>query len=200
MRKLNYSRKTKSLTFNLWVVGVFVFLVLSISACTSLNNHDNSILPNGKFAEGEWDGAVETKLNENVVLLTRQDCEYYYVGFKFTKDMHTGIDLYLVDSDNNRKMLHVSSALGEKDFSGGEWSEYRWGENIDWVANSIGMIWDGEKNVSLKPEGFEFQIRKKVLPGDKWSFRIHLKRPTLIYPEDSTIEDIKGWQTLDFRK
>jgi hypothetical protein len=191
-------KKQKSRAFNIQLVIVFSIFVFIVSSCTTIEiPHSNTILPNGKFAQGEWDNAAETVLNESVVLFTKQDSEYYYIGFKFTKDMHTGIDLYLADSDDNRKMLHVSSALGEKDYSDGEWSEYRWGENVDWVANSIGMIWDGEKSVSLEPEGFEFQVRKSLLPGDKWTFRIHLKRPELIYPEDNTNQNTDAWSILN---
>ena len=128
----------------------------------------------------------------------KQDNIYLYFGIEFLNTMHTGVDLYIAESSEHVKMLHISSALGEKEFTDGVWSDYAWGENFLWVGNSIGMIWDGEKNVTLPLEGFEFQINKSLFPASRWYFMIHLKRPELFVPDDADNTDIEQWRIIEF--
>lgn len=175
-----------------------IFLLL---LCTNLYSQPDSlkvssgkcILPNGIFASSEWDDAAELTISDELILFLKQDDQYFYLGIKFINEIHTGIDLYIADSGGNMKMLHVSSALGEKEFTNGQWSDFIWGENNLWTANSIGMISENGKTKFLEPDGFEFQIDKTFFLDKKWFLMIHLKRPELIYPQNATNESKLNW-------
>ncbi|KPL06332.1 hypothetical protein AMJ86_08805 [bacterium SM23_57] len=176
-----------------------LFIASSAHALDPINvGVGKHILPNGKFSDNEWEDATKTPVSDNLNLYFKQDNTYLYFAIKFLDTMHTGVDLYLAESSEKGKMLHISSALGEKEFMDGVWSDYTWGENLLWVGNSIGMVWDGEKNVTLPLDGFEFQIHKSMFPASRWYFMIHLKRPKLLIPEDADNTDIEKWQIIEF--
>ncbi|MCP4580671.1 MAG: hypothetical protein GY839_03580 [candidate division Zixibacteria bacterium] len=155
--------------------------------------YGTNILPNGQFDKTEWQDAVVAEADDKLLLHFKQDSSYLYIGIEFADTMHTGIDLYLAESSDKRKMLHVSSAIGESEYSSNEWLDINWGGNEYWIANSIGSIYvDGKKEV-VPLEGFEFQIDKSMFEKDEWYMMIHLKRPEYFYPESATTESIEQW-------
>lgn len=156
-----------------------------------------NILPNGKFAHGEWGDATDVKLPDKLNIFMKQDSLYLYVGVQFIDTMHTGIDLYIAESKSSRKKLHVSAALGEMDFTDVAWSDWKWGANDLWVANSVGQIVEDGKQKVVPLEGFEFQIHKSLLPGKKWLTFLHLKRPELIFPTDGTQDNVINWMMIE---
>ena len=186
---------------------LIVFLLVSTVLCLSPTSAESSdpikvgfgknIMPNGKFADYEWNDAASISTDRNFDILIKQDNTYLYFAIKFKDVMHTGLDLYLAESSLSRKMLHVSSALGERDFQNGEWLDSVWGENYLWMANPVGLVKQttGEQGV-LELDGFEFQIDKSIFRTDFWYFMIHLKRPDRIYPSDAEPKNIDTWQTI----
>ena len=137
-------------------------------------------------------------MKEKFTLLLKQDSLYLYVGLKFIDTMHTGIDLYIADRAGVLKKLHVSSALGEMDFNDGMWGDWRWGANDLWVANSIGWISEDGRQKVVPLEGFEFQIKKTILPGRRWFAYFHLKRPDFIFPESASEQNTETWFIMEF--
>lgn len=180
---------------------LLLFLSLNIYSQTDSMevNFGKHILPNGKFAINEWDDAAEIKADDKIILLSKQDDDYFYLGIKFINESHTGIDLYLADSDQKMKMLHVSSALGEKEFVDAQWSEFIWSENDLWTGNSIGMISVDGKSEFLENEGFEFQIHKSIIESNDWLLMIHLKRPEIVFPINAKNKNTTKWLRMNFK-
>lgn len=187
-------------------VGVFVSVfviffylpgIAADSTGTIKARHGTHILPNGKFAKDEWADASKAQLKNGVALLAKQDSVYLYLGIQFLDTMHTGIDLYLAESAEKVKMLHVSAALGEKDLVEGVWSDYLWGKNDLWVANSIGTIRVGDQKEVVPLEGFEFQINKSMFQKKQLSLMIRLKRPALVCPPDANAKSIENWLVIE---
>ena len=155
------------------------------------------ILPNGRFAEGEWPDAAKVSLDESTELLCKTSGDYLLLGLRFLGDKHTGVDLYLADDSGGCRMLHVSSALGErwKDSTG--WNNIDFCENHLWVANSIGSVTIDGKTQFVAPDGFEFQIDRRMLAGRSWRLMVHLKRPTAILPDSADADNPAGWLVLE---
>jgi hypothetical protein len=151
------------------------------------------IMVNGKFPGDEWNDALKKPMDEACLIFLKQDEKYLYIGIEFLKEKHTGIDLYLADSPGNRRMLHVSSALGEKEFVDSLWRDTVFGQNYLWTGNVINMYFEDGKNKIVEPDGFEFQIDKKMFPGKQWYVMMHFKRPEKIYPTSATDLDITRW-------
>jgi len=181
-----------------FIVGVILLSAQLVSAAEDVEVISGvNILPNGKVETSEWQDAKKIETSNDINLHFKQDSTYLYICIEFVNKMHTGIDLYLAKNEGNRKMLHVSSAIGEKTFNEGEWSDYDWGGNKHWIANSIGTIYVDGKNEIVPLEGFEFQIDKSMFNKDEWYLMIHLKRPELIYPENATSESTEHWLKIN---
>jgi hypothetical protein len=157
-----------------------------------------NILPNGQFAPDEWRDSIEVKATEGIALFFKQDGVYLYLGIKFLAEMHTGIDLYLAELGGPRKKLHVSAALGEAEWKDGSWTDIQWGKNALWTANGIGLISENGERKVVPLEGFEFQISRALLPGNKWLLYFHLKRPDLFYPHAAGTEQTEDWLQITF--
>jgi len=152
------------------------------------------VMVNGLVGEGEWSNSGELKLDDATTLRFHATPRYLFLAVVFHGPKHTGIDLHL-HSLGATRMLHVSSALGEKTLVDGTWSDYAWGENAWWTANGIGSIWDGSTSVSLKPQGFEFQIDRREL-GPDVALYIRLKRPAKTLPAGASEDAVKNWIRL----
>ncbi|MDH4271524.1 MAG: hypothetical protein OEW18_06055 [Candidatus Aminicenantes bacterium] len=156
-----------------------------------------NVLPNGKFAPGEWADAKEVKTAAGVALFFKHDETYLYLGIKFLAEMHTGVDLYLGENEGRRKKLHVSAALGEAEWNDGLWTDIEWGTNALWTANSIGLIVVNGERKTVPLEGFEFQISRSLLAGSGWRLFFHLKRPELKFPVESDQNSTAHWLWLE---
>jgi hypothetical protein len=155
------------------------------------------ILVNGKFPGDEWNDAFKKPVDEDLLVYLKQDEKYLYLGIQFLKVKHTGIDLYLADSPGNRRMLHISAALGEKEFVDSLWRDTVFGQNYLWTGNVINMYIEDGKSKIVEPDGFEFQIDKKMFSGKLWYVMMHLKRPEKIYPTLATNLDITQWLRIN---
>ncbi|MBN2431964.1 MAG: hypothetical protein JXQ27_10830 [Acidobacteria bacterium] len=151
------------------------------------------ILPNGRLPAAEWADAAAVSVAGPFELRLKQDERYVYLGIRFTGDMHTGVELYLAAGTAPPRKLHVSAALGEAELGVAGWSDMRWGGNIDWTANAIGLIVvEGQRQV-VPLEGFEFQIAKGMFTAQTWRLRIHLKRPDVFFPAASDPQQPGTW-------
>ncbi|MCP4221207.1 MAG: hypothetical protein GY765_41660 [bacterium] len=182
---------------------VLVTLLIFTGAAFAAPDHNiegvpegGHILVNGVFEDAEWNDALEKKLDENMKLLLKQDKQYIYIGIRFLKVKHTGIDFYLSDSKGNRVKLHISSALSETRWKGTQWQEATWGRNSLWTGNVTCLYFLEGKRKVVEPEGFEFQIDKKLFPGKFWSMMMNLKRPKKTFPAKATDNDTVNWFAL----
>jgi len=158
------------------------------------------VLINGHFGPDEWIEAGALKIEDRVLLCVNQDRHFVYVGIRFLKDMHTGIDLYVAAPGQTPKKLHVSSALGDAEFAGGTWGEIQWGKNLLWTANSIMLISDNGEQRVVSLEGFEFQISKSLFSGPGWRLYLHLKRPDLKFPKDASPDSVDAWLEIGLER
>ena len=170
------------------------FFVINSFAQTEIKvPRGKSVLPNGYFEIGEWKKANKSQITPEIEMLAKQDKTYVYLGFRFLKDKHTGIDFYLAGNKLERRMLHISSSLGEKSYQSDKWQDWIWGQNNLWAGNVINLVTENGKRRIVKPDGFEFQISKKMFKSKKWSLRLNLKRPQMVIPKNSTDTDTSNW-------
>lgn len=156
------------------------------------------ILPNGRFALGEWEDACEVEIAEGVSLHLKHDAVYLYLGIEFQAEMHTGVDLFVGNGGDRRMKLHVSAALGEAEWKDGSWTDIAWGKNTLWMANGIGMIVENGERKVVPLEGFEFQIARSLLPGETWRLFVHLKRPERFVPPGASASASDRWLEVSF--
>ncbi len=151
------------------------------------------VLINGRFARGEWEEAAAAAIEDRVRILVCRDRFFVYLGIRFLRDMHTGVDVYLAAAGETPRRLHVSAAIGEAAYAGGVWGDLRWGANSLWSANSVGLIVEDGKQKTVPLEGFELQISLSMFAGTSWRVYLHLKRPELTYPASASAADPAGW-------
>ncbi|MEW6365390.1 MAG: hypothetical protein AB1714_12240 [Acidobacteriota bacterium] len=154
------------------------------------------VLINGRFGSGEWDETGAPEVEDRLLLILNQDRHYLYLGIRFLREMHTGIDLYLAGSSGTPRKLHVSSALGEAEFAAGVWGDIQWGKNALWSANSIGLISENGAQKVVPLEGFEFQISKSLIAGPSWRLFLQLKRPDMKFPKDANPDSTSTWLAI----
>jgi hypothetical protein len=135
----------------------------------------------------------------------QHDSQYIYIGLNdyapwiTSTDIdtnHTGIDLYVDDTKGNMRLLHISSALGEKQFIDGKWSGMNMAEHFDWTGCIVQSIFVDNKNQYVAPKNFEFQINKKILPENSFRMMIKYKRPGKIAPPDANPDSSSTWLTF----
>jgi hypothetical protein len=165
--------------------------MLAVSLAVTPVPDGKNILVNGIPGEGEWSESGCINLDNETELRFHKDDGNFYLGIIFLGPHHSGIDLY-IDSGGVVRMIHVSSALGEKVLENGDWSDYTWGRNSWWTANQIGSIWEDGKTRFLEPQCFEFQLDRHGL-GTDIRLYIHLKRPEKSFPEGASPETRDGW-------
>jgi hypothetical protein len=152
------------------------------------------VLLNGLLGRGEWDRSASVRLDPQTEVRAHKNRENLFVAIVFLGPHHTGVDLYL-RSRGRTRMLHVSSALGERALEQGEWSELSWGRNSWWSANVVGTIVEGDRQRFLEPEAFEFQLDRREL-GPEVRLFVHLKRPEKLLPAGASEARTEGWLRL----
>ena len=172
---------------------MFVVMLAAVLALTSVPD-GGCVMVNGLMGEGEWDNSLAMELDTTTVMHVHKNAEYLFLAIEFLGPRHTGIDLF-IESDGRTRMLHVSSALGEKSLENGQWSDYSWGRNTLWTANVIGSIYEDGKTIFLEPEAFEFQIDRRELGSDGALF-LRLKRPGKVLPEGAGETSHDSWIQL----
>jgi len=166
------------------------------------------VMINGYFHQGEWSYPPVFKYcTENGVdIRIQHDSLYIYIGLNdyapwiTGSDIdtnHTGVDLYIDDTKGNIRLLHISSALGEKVFSDGVWSDMNMAEHFDWTGSMIQSIYVDNKQKYVGPDNFEFQISKKLLPEKSFKMMIQYKRPGKIAPPDASTDSSESWMTFN---
>ena len=183
------------------IIIIFIHLIFIKTYSSEISiPFGSNILPNGKFSKNEWTDADSCLLGDSIKFCLKLDEEFVYLALKFLQEKHTGIDLYLADSETNLKNLHISSALGERNFKDNKWEKFGWGENIFCMGNSIGSVFADGKMTYLDPDGFEFQIDKTMFKRKTWFLRIHLKRPEYIFPISTENNNIENWFWINLEK
>ena len=179
----------------------FLFVLIADGICcsgdvraqTDVPEATHVIMPNGFFAEGEWDDASKVDVEDGIKVYAKQDERHLYVAICAQDTAHTGLDLYIATNAESQLLFHVSSAFASATCENGEWSEWRWEQNRRWTANKIGLYHDGDKRCSSEPEGFEFQISKDMIHGEVVYVAFRLKRPPYEYPSEEDREAFNNW-------
>jgi hypothetical protein len=169
-------------------------LMLAVSLVGTSVPNGRCILVNGSLGIGEWTESAALRLDTDTEILFHKDDENLFLAITFRGARHTGVDLY-IHSGGGTRMLHVSSALGEKVLEDNRWSDFKWGQNDWWSANQIGSIYEEGQRRFLEPEVFEFQIDRRGLGANIRLF-IHLKRPEKLLPSGASAEDKEEWIRL----
>ncbi len=155
------------------------------------------ILVNGQCGNDEWRGALQVALDRETELRVQKDPRHLFISIRAKASAHTGVDLY-VKCRNDTRMLHVSSALGERILKDGQWSDIDWGKNVWWTANPVSLIMEEGQQKALAPECFEFQLARSEL-GSAVSLYVHLKRPEKRLPVQATPDSSEHWLQLKLK-
>ena len=169
-------------------------LILAITLAPLSVPEGRYILVNGMLSAGEWDASASIRLDPETEIKAKKDRESLFLAVVFKGPRHTGVDLYLKSAGKVR-MLHVSSALGEREFREGQWSEVKWGRNHWWAANPIGLVSEEGKQRVIEPEAFEFQLARAQLGRDVEIY-LHLKRPEKRFPAGASQDATDRWLRL----
>jgi len=161
-----------------------------------LPKSNNVVMTNGFFGPGEWADALQIELGAGAALYAKQDAANIFLGINTGEKAHTGLDLYLAAREELQTLLHVSSALGEASYNDGIWSDWQWEQNYRWVSNKIGQWYDGEGERSTEPEGFEFQIDKRMIHSEVIYLALRFKRPEREIPSAEEREAFQNWIQL----
>lgn len=175
---------------------VFAFVLATCLASVPVPD-GRCILLNGLLGVEEWADANVVRLDPDTEIRFQKDDESLFLAVVFLGSRHTGIDLYIQSSAGTR-MLHVSTAVGEKVFIKDRWSEITWGQNSWWSANVIGTIVEGGRQRFLEPEAFEFQFDRSDF-GDDIRLFIHLKRPEKTLPTGASANLSDKWVRLKLK-
>ena len=152
------------------------------------------VLVNGLLEKGEWDASASSLVDPQTEIRVHKDRRNVFLAIVFKGPRHTGVDLY-VKSRGRTRMLHVSSALGERTFENGRWSDFTWGRNSWWTANAVGMVAEEGGRRILEPEAFEFQLDRREF-GKSAQVYLHLKRPEKRLPTGASEEADDRWARL----
>ena len=168
------------------------------------------VLIDGIFSVGEWQGSTVASISPSVTLYLKQRKGHVYVGVEMKTPSPSYVDLYLLTDENQLYNLHASMRVGERWLKDSVWDDnkpvWRWGNNIDWIANSAKL--DEAKSSNLpfldrlySYDGMEFQIHRARFQGKRWRVRIEVRdfagqAPSIVFPAASTRTDFTGWAVL----
>jgi hypothetical protein len=152
------------------------------------------ILVNGQCGNDEWRDALQVAFDQEAELMVQKDARHLFISVRAKTSAHTGVDLYVKCRDDTR-MLHVSSTLGERVLHDNQWSDIVWGRNLWWTANPVCVFMEGDRQIVMAPECFEFQLLRSEL-GSEVAVFIHLKRPEKKLPVNAEPERADHWLRL----
>ena len=168
------------------------------------------VLIDGIFSVGEWQGATVVNMSTAVTLHLKQRTGHVYVGVEMRTPSPSYVELFLLTEENQLYNLHASMRVGERWLKDSVWDdnkpEWRWGNNIDWIASVAKYDEAKDRNLSLAErflhyDGMEFQIRRARFQGRRWRVRIEVRdftgrTPDTIFPAASTRRDVTRWAVL----
>jgi hypothetical protein len=159
----------------------------------------SGILLNGFVGDNEWTSkrALHVPLGDSIELYLIQDSQFVYLGIRSTDTLHTGIDLYIADDRNHRRLLHTSASHGQQDLDDDSADGLTFGINQYWSSNVVESFYEEGKMHWVAPEIFEFQIDKVLTGSDRLRLMIHLKRPEKICPLGAVPDSVDNW--IEFR-
>jgi hypothetical protein len=152
----------------------------------------------GLIGESEWNDTSRYKAGwDEGRIWIRQYLTYVYICIAPADTGHTGLNLYVEDANGQVFMLHSSYAHGQRQLSGDNWEEMRWGPAGLWTSNLVQSVIRNGRRVYIMPEAFEFQISRQLLPEGKFKFVLHFERPERWIPEnaDTLLTDNWFWYT-----
>ena len=187
------------------IIVILLALSVALSSVAAVKTKTapfgSGIMANGKNGPQEWQfrDVLRFVTDNRLDIRVKQSNFYVYIAIIDLDTTHTGIDLYIENPDSSRKLLHISTACGEKDFKDGQWSDFRWGENTLWSGNVVQSIVSDGKTEFLAPDIFEFQISKQLITGKEFKMMIDLKRPGKTGPADASPDDSENWLVAKLR-
>ena len=157
-------------------------------------------LLNGRISVLEWQypSVYESGWDKGSIY-TKKDSQFVYICIAPKDTLHTGLDLYIDNTDGDIFMLHVSSAHGQRFLVDNVWEEMTWGPAELWTSNLVQMFVEKDQRVVRAPKAFEFQIARQLMSGDTFKMLIHFKRPERWIPDnaDTLSSDTWYWHGLD---
>ncbi|MFI5102389.1 MAG: hypothetical protein ACHP9V_03355 [Terriglobales bacterium] len=185
-----------------FVVG-FAILCAACANCQDRINvpYGKAILVDGQIDPGEWDDATVKMFGEDVRLHVKRSQEYVWLAIELMDQNDGAADLYVSPSANEIFDLHASAKLGERKLESGRWSEWKWWNNRNWVANTSRVDSFAKPNF-LPTKVREYQIRRDKFPAASWKVMFEVLTPaepewkSKTYPAGARTTDTRTWITL----
>ncbi len=136
-----------------------------------------------EFAAGWNDGQI----------WIRPFASFTYMCIATTDTGHTGLNLYIENTDDQVFMLHASYAHGYRYLSNSHWQEMKWGPAGLWTSNLIESVIRNGQRVYIMPEAFEFQVSEEILPTGGFRFMLQFERPERTVPEAADTLSTANW-------
>lgn len=149
----------------------------------------NGPVIDGRFSEGEWDGALKTDLVNGGELMLMHDGGYLYMGIR-SREMGFG-SICTLDEDRV-SILHSSAGLGTAIF---EWNGEDW-RRIQQFAYCCWEATSSRLNEFLQEEAWVASLGTMGIP-DEMEYQIAIPDGTLtlavVYVDDFTFETALYW-------
>lgn len=180
---------------------LLIFISLSVAAYTQeikVPSSKQSVLLDGKFEKTEWQDAKVLVVDDSLTLYFKQDSENLYWCLHNGRNVRglMGVDFYFTVNDSLID-LHASAKLGERQYSGGGYGEWRWWNNRAWAAN-VSRFNSFEGQRFLPDEAKEFQLRKSRFANKPIRLMFQLDQPGFkpAFPPNATVDNPQKWLRL----
>lgn len=156
----------------------------------------------GSLEKGEWDDALVRNLPGLARIRIKHSEQYVFLAVELLDNDDGAVDLYLSPSPGEIYDLHASAKLGERKLADRNWPEWKWWNNIGWVAN-MSRVESFQKTSFLPTKIREFQIARTKFPTNHWKFMLEIMTPanptwkTTRYPPEGKTTAPQDWIRLD---
>ncbi|MEW6732456.1 MAG: hypothetical protein AB1489_14095 [Acidobacteriota bacterium] len=190
----------------LLITLLLIFMGSDIQAQTLKVPFGKPIMLDGKFSQDEWKDALEKPISDNVKLYFKQSDEYLLICVRMPTRITGVVDLYVSPSNKSIINLHASAKLGERLLENGVWPEWKWWNNVDWVAN-VARVESFQKTEFLPEDVKEIQIRRAKFSATAWQMMFEISLiagqnidKKILFPTSTSNVKSANWLTIDLSK
>ncbi|HEY6331217.1 MAG TPA: hypothetical protein VI756_17955 [Blastocatellia bacterium] len=161
------------------------------------------VMVDGVFSKGEWQDAGHLDVPKLGRIYVQRSTEFVYIAFEYIEAPSGMVDLFISPAEGQIYDFHASAKLGERQLKDGQFPDWTWWNNNDWVAN-VSRVDSFEDRTFLPTPIREFQIRRSRFPSTVWHVHFALtamgrKNETLsevVFPNATGEKSADGWIEL----
>lgn len=165
-------------------------------------------LLDGVCEPGVWNVAKALALDGGVELRLLQDRRYVYLCASLPPGSFGSTDIFIALPNGRRHNLHVSAQVGEREWTGTGWPEWRFGNQQDWYGPPVAFAGLRRPSDGLAQPRFamavgrEVQIAKSKFGRGPWRLRLELRAlgadqaGVAVFPKGSSELEPGQWAVL----